>query len=448
MLAGLRANLNRWLAPAADTPPLDAPVPVVERPALPPLNRLPEASAAPAIPQSAPVAPIPAPSLTPPQSAPVAPSPQGAHAPRPLFASGELDAAAGVRISPPAQPGATSAHRIGVARVLLAEDNAVNQKLALIQLQRLGCMVDVAGDGQEALALLAHHAYALILMDCNMPVMDGFAATRAIRAKEASTGEHLPIIAVTANALIGDRERCLAAGMDDYLSKPVRFTALQQTLAQWLPPVEPGAPDDDAALKAFASAGQSAPQAANAAAIPPNHADESLTESTSAPMRREPALAQPGVSPSAAPASPAPAVEAAKARRPALPALDGAQIEALRALETPEEPTVLRDILDEFRTLSGQLVATLQRALTVSDVPTLYETAHSLKSCSAYVGAWQVSAWCEELEAVSRNQAPPLSPLVRAKLVRLIADIHEAHEQALIALAGIEVGETNQEARR
>ncbi|HEY1462661.1 MAG TPA: ATP-binding protein [Terriglobales bacterium] len=111
-------------------------------------------------------------------------------------------------------------------RVLLVEDNAVNQTLALRLLERRGFAVIVAGDGQTALEELEKNSFDIILMDIQMPRMDGLTATAIIRDKEKTTGEHIPIVAMTAHALKGDQERCLAAGMDSYLSKPIRTTEL------------------------------------------------------------------------------------------------------------------------------------------------------------------------------------------------------------------------------
>jgi signal transduction histidine kinase/DNA-binding response OmpR family regulator len=111
-------------------------------------------------------------------------------------------------------------------RILLVEDNAVNQRLALRILQRAGHNVALAGNGREALKTLQNHTFDLVLMDVQMPEMDGFEATRAIRASELGTSAHLPIIAMTAHAMAGDRERCISAGMDDYISKPVRASDL------------------------------------------------------------------------------------------------------------------------------------------------------------------------------------------------------------------------------
>jgi two-component system sensor histidine kinase/response regulator len=119
------------------------------------------------------------------------------------------------------------------ARVLVVEDNVINQKIAVRLLEKLGCRVDVAANGLEAVGLLAELVYDVVFMDCQMPEMDGFEATRVIRLREASSGHHVPIIAMTANAMQGDAEQCLAAGMDDYLSKPVTFEALATAARKW-----------------------------------------------------------------------------------------------------------------------------------------------------------------------------------------------------------------------
>lgn len=115
--------------------------------------------------------------------------------------------------------------------MLVAEDNGVNRLLASRLLERLGCTVDVVRNGREAVEAVAKATYDAVLMDCLMPELDGFEATRAIREREPD-GRRLPIIALTANAVAGDRERCLAAGMDDYVSKPIVRGELEAALAR------------------------------------------------------------------------------------------------------------------------------------------------------------------------------------------------------------------------
>ena len=136
--------------------------------------------------------------------------------------------------APPAHKGCFSSFRI-----LLVEDNPVNQAVSKAMLDYFGCRADVAGNGGEALAALAAAPYDLILMDCQMPEMDGYEATRAIREREAAHGNgdsRTPIVALTAHAMDGDREQCMAAGMDDYLSKPYKPDELYSVLARWLVP--------------------------------------------------------------------------------------------------------------------------------------------------------------------------------------------------------------------
>ncbi|MBZ5568651.1 MAG: response regulator [Acidobacteriia bacterium] len=120
-------------------------------------------------------------------------------------------------------------------RVLLAEDNAINQTLAVRLLEKRGHRVTMVGNGKEALAALEKDSFDLVLMDVQMPEMDGFAATAAIREKEKSSGNHLPVVAMTAHAMVGDRERCLEAGMDDYITKPICLHDLTELLGHYSP---------------------------------------------------------------------------------------------------------------------------------------------------------------------------------------------------------------------
>jgi len=128
-----------------------------------------------------------------------------------------------------------------LVRVLVAEDNAVNQKVAVRMLERLGLRPDVAGNGREAVELCSLLPYALIFMDCEIPEMDGYAATAEIRKRQGSNGR-VAIIAMTADAMEGARERCIAAGMDDYIAKPVRLGEMIESLKKWVPKVRPSPP--------------------------------------------------------------------------------------------------------------------------------------------------------------------------------------------------------------
>jgi len=121
----------------------------------------------------------------------------------------------------------------GSTRILLAEDNAVNQKLALRLLTKSGFVVDVASNGAEAVELFRNHRHALVFMDAQMPEMDGYEATAAIRLIESGRPRAV-IVALTAHVMEGDRERCLRAGMDDYYSKPIQIGPFYQALERWL----------------------------------------------------------------------------------------------------------------------------------------------------------------------------------------------------------------------
>jgi PAS domain S-box-containing protein len=152
-----------------------------------------------------------------------------------------------VQAAPKPQPMASTSQTSTPAalpfkRILLAEDNEINQRITLRLLQKLGLAADAVVNGREAVEALEKQKYDLVLMDCQMPDMDGFEATAVIRSREGKSG-HQTICALTANAMAGDRERCLAAGMDDYISKPVGLEKLRDALVRWIPSVAETVPE-------------------------------------------------------------------------------------------------------------------------------------------------------------------------------------------------------------
>jgi CheY-like chemotaxis protein/anti-sigma regulatory factor (Ser/Thr protein kinase) len=232
------------------------------------------------------------------------------------------------------------------ARVLVAEDNPVNQEVASAMLEQLGCQAELVANGQQAIEAVACSRYALILMDCHMPVLDGFAATAAIRRQEQASGlPPVPIIALTANVVKGFREQCLAAGMDDYLSKPFEQAQLRALLAQWLPP------------------GRVEPPVASGAATPPD-----------------------------------PAVAVAD------PLLEPGPLAKIRALQRPGQPSLLGKIIGLYLASSPPLLQALREAVSQGDAVALTEAAHSLKSSSANLGATRLAALCKDLEQRGREQ--------------------------------------------
>ncbi|MEM1231009.1 MAG: response regulator, partial [Pseudomonadota bacterium] len=171
----------------------------------------------------------------------------------PLKRTATLQALLGEAAGAPARAAAPDTERFARARVLLAEDNRVNQVVARKTLRTFGIECEVAADGAEVLERVAADSFDLILMDCQMPRVDGFEATRTLRRREAETGANrVPIVALTANAMEGDAQRCLDAGMDDYLAKPIERDQLAAALTRWLagdtaaPQAAASEPDRDA----------------------------------------------------------------------------------------------------------------------------------------------------------------------------------------------------------
>ena len=132
-------------------------------------------------------------------------------------------------------PSAPRPSGLARAHVLIVEDNLLNQKLALRMLEKIGCRADLAGNGRDAIRMIEKGGYDLVFMDCQMPEMDGYEASAIIRQREKESGQRLPIIAMTAHTMTGDRDKCMEAGMDDYISKPIRKEDILQVISKWVP---------------------------------------------------------------------------------------------------------------------------------------------------------------------------------------------------------------------
>lgn len=209
--------------------------------------------------------------------------------------------------------------------VLLVEDNPINQEIVYQYLKRWGITVAIAANGRECLEKVATGVYDLILMDCQMPELDGFETTQAIRLREIGSEHHTPIIAMTAYAMTGDKELCLAAGMDDYLSKPLTRAELQAVLAKWL------------------------------------KADD------------------------------------------ALPLLDQSILAELQRLEAEGATGLLGKLIGFFQDLMPVKIAAMQQAAAGGDRKVLSQSAHSLKSASAHLGAVRLAKLCDYLEMQTRS---------------------------------------------
>jgi CheY-like chemotaxis protein len=246
------------------------------------------------------------------------------------------------------------------ACVLVAEDNPVNQAIAVGMLEHLGCRTAVAGNGCEAIQSLKQSSYDLILMDCQMPEMDGYEATRMIRQQEQYAGgnggesssqdRRIPIIALTANALEGSREVCLAAGMDDYLAKPFNETQLCTILKRWLPK----------------------PAEASAAAPEP-----------------------PDV-----------------AGRP----IDPQALDQIRSLQREGMPDLVEKVINLYLQDAPHLIQAIQEAVAQGDPLALKKAAHTLKSSSANLGAVTLAELCKTLEMMGHANTVENAEDIAAKM--------------------------------
>ncbi|MDL2355893.1 MAG: response regulator [Pseudomonadota bacterium] len=281
------------------------------------------------------------------------------------IATRQRKAVATVAVAEPPAPQRQSVSGARQRRVLLAEDNPVNVEVATAMLDGLGVAVSCARNGEEALQAVRAGQYDVVLMDCQMPVMDGFAATAEIRRFERENGRarKVPVIAITANALQGDREACLAAGMDDYLSKPFTQQQLGAVIGRWvsLPPPPAGLPPVEPATAAVAAV-------------------------------------LPGTAPATAPAA-APVAAPVAGQRDVinLHALDN-----IRALSAERGAALVQRVITAYVDDTPQHLRTLRRAIAGVDPGSLRKVAHSLKSSSANVGAETLAQLCKDMENLGR----------------------------------------------
>ncbi|MDX1499033.1 MAG: response regulator [Woeseiaceae bacterium] len=254
-------------------------------------------------------------------------------------------------------------------RVLLAEDNRVNQAVATGMLEHLGLEVEVAENGREAVEKASRHDYDVVLMDCQMPVLDGLRASRRIRELECAAGlARLPIVAVTANALKGDREACLAAGMDEYLAKPFTGEQLHSVLSPYVQQCRPvGRPAQDA--------------------------------NGSGPGEDQPAP------------------------------VDRSALKVLADLQPGDAESFLEQVIGIYVEESRALMAKLAEAVREGNADEMRECAHSLKSSSGNVGAGQLAALCKRIETMARERRPDdareLHETLVAEYERVIAALRD-----------------------
>ncbi|RPI88023.1 MAG: sensor histidine kinase, partial [Planctomycetaceae bacterium] len=294
-------------------------------------------------------------------------------------------------------------------RILLAEDSLYNQKLAVGLLEKRGHQVSVAGNGAEAVEQVSRGSFDLVLMDVQMPDVDGLEATRQIRALEEQTGDHVPIVAMTAQALQGDREKCLDAGMDDYLTKPVRSQQLYETIAAVLARLRPAAaePYDPAQSTPVAEtpSGQSGeiPQAATGT---------DLAGPAGAPP--EPEAVEPQDEP----------VFSQVAWEGALRQVDG-------------DPVLLQTVVAAFLEETPRRLEELSGALAEGRSDIVRRTAHTIKGGFRLFGAEEAYALAVELEGMGRqgdlSRAEASARRLRESTQALIRELSAFAKKAVVA---------------
>lgn len=228
-------------------------------------------------------------------------------------------------------------------KVLLAEDNLTNQIVAEGMLELFGCKVDLAVNGVEAVEARKKNNYDLILMDCQMPELDGYSATGQIREFEQQTrAAHIPVVALTAHVMSGDRQQCLAAGMDDYLSKPLQQEQLQAVIEKWV----------------VASKGT------YQASVTEKLDSDRITES--------------------------------------IDRFDASIFRKYQRLQKPDKPNIIGEIINSFLKAAPSMLQSIRHAVQYKDVESLWKTAHTMKSGNSTVGAIRMAELCLDLEKMGR----------------------------------------------
>ena len=297
-------------------------------------------------------------------------------------------------------------------RILITEDNAINQMVALKMLEKLGYFADIAENGEEALRSLEEYPYDLVFMDCQMPIMDGYEATRQIRRRSSKVRNHnIPIVAMTANTMKGDTEKCLESGMDDYISKPVDPKALVTILNKWLPAhVEPPEHAAEEANFKTASEASGGCQCSSSGCDCASGCDTECGDACTCPYDALPDEASP-VAPDE--------VESHFKKE-----------ELLERLMGDEE--LAGEILEGFLIDIPNQILSLKDALKDEDSPHIQRQAHTIKGASGNVGAT-----CMQELAMQVEEAGKASDLIKSALLLTMLDKEFTLVKKAIAFAGL-----------
>jgi CheY-like chemotaxis protein len=297
------------------------------------------------------------------------------------------------------EPAAQEMSSDTAVRLLVVEDNPINQVVALEMLESLGYSVDTTENGREAVEAVSQTHYAAVLMDCEMPEMDGFEATQILRQQEAEATPpqpRLPIIALTACAMKGDKERCLEAGMDDYLSKPFTQEEFDEVLTRWCP-LPSGQIEQNLQNQQI----QSVQPNQSVQSVQPVQHNQSDQQTQADQFEAPPAATH-------------------------VPHINREAFAQLQALQKKGGPDILGKVLRRYLEHTPQLLAAVHEAVGHSDAEALQKAAHSLKSSSANVGAAGVSELGSALEMLGKSHTLDQAPALVAKLDAEYAAIQKA----------------------